>query len=1236
MAERVIAGRYHLLEKIGAGGMGTVWRAADSQTHTEVAVKLLKPELTTDKTQLERFTREAEALHRLNHPNIVQVLATVDDPNAPALIMELVVGGSLDVQIRAQKEGGLPIRQTVALALELTDALSRAHHLGIIHRDIKPANVLLAGDGTPRLSDFGVARIATHDAMTGTDNVLGTLDYLSPEGLQGKPADARTDLWAFGVLLFEMLTGKRPFDHGNPGQNVMAILTETPPDLEFLRPDLPAGLVDVVYRLLIKDPAERLSSARQLGVELEAVLNDITSGTPSTNATRKLAAQAPAPKRFDSPTQTTELVRNNLPTQTTPFIGRESETATIVGLIHDPATRLITITAPGGMGKTRLALGAAEAVVQHGGNGFHDGIWFAGLAPITQPDQIIPTIASAMGFTLSAGGTPLQQLTDYLRAKHSLLVLDNFEHVMGGAGDVNTLLEAAPHVSIIVTSRERLNLRGETVYTLDGLDFPEWETPEDALGYAAVQLFTTSARRANPAFELRADDLQFVARICRLVMGMPLGIELAAAWAALLSPADIAAEIQVSLDFLESDTRDVPERHRSLRAAFEYSWALMAEDERDIFMQMAIFRGRFTRTAAQAVTGASLKTLMALSNKSLLKRDPDSGAYTLHELLRQYAETRLIESGYRDAVRQKHTDYYMGWLNTYRPDFEGKRQAEICRQADSQLQNIRAAWLWSASQGRSDLLAQAYRALFIIYDLRGRTVEMASLVDETLALLHPIAHSSEQLSVVKLLMVWRSEAFSAMQHLPEASAKLAEAQAITTVTTSDDLWAAIAVLEGFMNVMTGRREVGHALLAQAIERYSRLHDRWGMAWSNMVMGRSHWYRQANFDLEDSLNHLEMALAIQRELGDRYSEVATLMNIATIGQRSTHRQIDTQLILHQVADLYREQGSKSGMSGALNNLALSLVSAGRCAEATTVIPEMLTARRDLGRPIMLIWALFTSSFVTACAGHPHEALAMTTEALTLLESVPGEITWRQTILWVDGMVKLALGRFPEAVASFQKSIAQVRVNHEWIYLPNIAHGLIITLCAMGDVVTMRREVDAIRRDLTPMPDLNSEAIVQLSEGVTALLEGDYATAKHLLDTSAEHLVNRNRWQPSYVWEGYVGNSYACEVEAWRSELARLQGDFTEAFRLAKSCLEQALIADTVYSKGFACLSMIRLVPIRAGIWFGHLRAHPEYGAFITQQVDHIWNSMEETSGLERHAQRGEIMTFKAVAEEALLS
>jgi serine/threonine-protein kinase len=322
-----------------------VYRGVDTETGQMVAIKILKPEVVAQQPELlTRFLREGEALRRLNHPNIIKMLAATEEKGQYYLVMEYVEGGSLQDLLKAH--GQLPLEQCLKTGLDLADALTRAHRLNIIHRDLKPANILLATDGTPRLADFGIARFGEGPPLTQTGLVLGTVDYLSPEACQGDNLDARTDIWAFGVLLYEMLTGQPPFRGNNVAATLTAILTQPTPDLQQQRPDIPETLVSLIYRMLEKDQEQRLPSVRLVGAELEAIL----SGREERLARAEVA---------DTPSSTLHFhphAQQHLRFATS-LVGREAEMITLRQVwqqVSHGQGYIILVEGEPGIGKTRL------------------------------------------------------------------------------------------------------------------------------------------------------------------------------------------------------------------------------------------------------------------------------------------------------------------------------------------------------------------------------------------------------------------------------------------------------------------------------------------------------------------------------------------------------------------------------------------------------------------------------------------------------------------------------------------------------------------------------------------------------------------------------------------------------------------------------------------------------------------------------------------------------------------
>lgn len=688
MTKKIISERYEINEQLGAGGMGTVYRGLDTVTEADVAIKHLRPEIADDE-QIARFKREGIALRDLNHPNIVKMWDAIEEDGNYYLILDYVVGGDLNELL---KIGKLSPEKVVAMGIDIADALTRAHKLGIIHRDLKPANILIDDDGTLRLTDFGIAHVVSQDTVSNADSLVGTVDYMAPETIQGEDANPLMDIWAFGVMLFEMLTQTRPFARKNMTETWLAILHDPIPNLGELCADLPEELEDLIYRMLERDTHMRISSVRHIG----AILEDIQQGRGTDSHIAKTS-------RFEGSADTYLMIKHdNLPEQLTEFVGRTAEIQEIERIL--PTTRLVTILAPGGMGKTRLSLEVARRNL----NTYEDGVYFVELAELSDSTAIVPAVAEAVNCTLAdAKGNEEKFLFDFLSNKSLLLVMDNYEHLMDGANFVGKLLKNCPSLTIIATSRQRLNQSGETLFHLSGMDFPDWETPEDAADYAAVKLFMGSARRTRPDFELSVDNLPYLARICRLVQGMPLGIVLSAAWLAVLDPQEIAEEIAQGIDFLEAEGGDLPERQRSIRAVFDYAWHMISEADRDTVMALSIFQAGFTREAAQVVADANIRQLMKLVNLSLLQRDNDSGRYHIHELLRQYIAEKLNNSGNKEAIRQQHAQYYGNKVSEISTDLMNG-QVYALAFGHTEFENLKTAMIWDIEAGDGKVLSQLY------------------------------------------------------------------------------------------------------------------------------------------------------------------------------------------------------------------------------------------------------------------------------------------------------------------------------------------------------------------------------------------------------------------------------------------------------------------------------------------------------------------------------------------------
>ena len=487
-------GLYEIVASVGAGGMGEVYRATDTRLNRSVAIKLLPAKFSVDGDRLQRFEQEARSASALNHPNIVTIYELGCDGPTHYIAMELVEGKTLRELITS---GSLPMRKAIEIAAQVADGLTKAHEAGITHRDIKPENLMVSHDGFVKILDFGLAKLAspsgdhlnmavTFGAMTQAGEVMGTAEYMSPEQAEGRPVDFRSDQFSFGLVLYEMVTGKRAFHRSTMVETMVAILREQPDPIVGQNPDAPAPLCWAIERCLAKEPEKRYATTRDLARELAAIRD-----------------------RFaEKPMKQVEARPANLPAQRTGFVGREREVTLAKELLLRPDVRLVTITGPGGIGKTRLGVQVANALTEN----FPGNIHFVPLAPLSDPALIPSVMVQAMGIRAAGGQSPLQILNENLQDPQRapiLLLLDNFEHVMEAAPMVAALLAMGPNLKILVTSRAALHVYGEHEFPVPPLALPDTRSKPSVQVLSecpAVVLFVQRAIAAKPDFELNGQN----------------------------------------------------------------------------------------------------------------------------------------------------------------------------------------------------------------------------------------------------------------------------------------------------------------------------------------------------------------------------------------------------------------------------------------------------------------------------------------------------------------------------------------------------------------------------------------------------------------------------------------------------------------------------------------------------------------------------------------------------------
>lgn len=412
---------------------------------------------------------------------------------------------------------------------------------------------------------------------------------------------------------------------------------------------------------------------------------------------------------------------NNLAPQPNVFVDRGEEFVQLSRILEEPRHRLLTLTGPGGIGKTRLAIELAGELIER----FPSGVYFVPLAS-SSPELMVSAIADVLRFKLYSEEESRVQLARYLRAKKMLLILDNFEHLMAATEHVLFFLRETVEPRIIVTSRERLDVRGEVVFSVAGLKHSaDLRRVADS---DACRLFVERALLVRPGHTWSGDDERQIVRLCHLLEGIPLAIELAAAWVQVLSCEEIADEIERNLDFLSASSRDVPERHHSLRAVFDYSWGLIGPEEAKAFRRLSVFRGGFDHRAAQEVADVGMHQMRALIGKSLVVRSADR--FSIHEMLRQFGEEKLrADPDEQNRIRRRHGEYYTAFLRRQRPALRGEGLKAAVGRIKSALENVRAAWSWALEQGELEPLDRCLEDAIIFFETQSRMREGMSFFD---------------------------------------------------------------------------------------------------------------------------------------------------------------------------------------------------------------------------------------------------------------------------------------------------------------------------------------------------------------------------------------------------------------------------------------------------------------------------------------------------------------------------
>lgn len=496
---------------------------------------------------------------------------------------------------------------------------------------------------------------------------------------------------------------------------------------------------------------------------------------------------------------------NNLPARSAPFFGREDEVRHISGLLLGQECHLVTIAGIGGMGKTSLALAVAHHVNREAGQLFPDGITFISLQDVeaarSDSDAIATAVAQTLALHLPGRLAPSAEVIDYLEPADQLLIFDNFEHLLKGAGWLRVLLQRCPRLKMLVTSRELLNLAAERHFALEGLPFPTGGDRAPALkhraeNYASVQLFLQEARQARPNFTLTEKNRPHVVDLCQLVMGMPLAIKLAASWLRVMHVEQLAKGLRRNLDFVSTRTRDLPLRQRSMRAVFDATWVMLQADEQRVLAGLSLFRGGFTAVAAEELAGASSFDLAELQDRGLLQFSEADGRYVLHELVRQYAAEKLAE--YADqliAAQDAHSHYYAQFMRKQMRRLLASTLPEAMKDLDAEIGNIRAGWSWAIQAQYDEVLpdlgdyARAMRFYYTRRSLYHEGLEKCQSFVRRIESQQALKATTELTALLGQVMLWEGIFFYGLGDIGTAADRFRRSRELLALQDQDAPYA---------------------------------------------------------------------------------------------------------------------------------------------------------------------------------------------------------------------------------------------------------------------------------------------------------------------------------------------------------------------------------------------------------------------------------------------------------------
>lgn len=1150
---------YQVLAHLGKGGMGDVYKALDTRLGREVALKFVLHQDQLRPEQKERLMTEAKAIARFQHPNIAQIYAIEDYGEDFFLAMAFYEGESLDKSIARQT---LPLYIILEIFEQLLEGLGHAHSQGIIHRDIKPANIFVTSEGVVKVLDFGTAHIPG-SRLTQQQQWLGSLDYMPPEQFKHERVDIRSDIWSLGVLLFELLTGHLPFKGEFP-QIMLSILKDNPQPLaRFV--DAPA-LQDIIECCLSKDKEDRFDSCQALLRSLNIVranyhdsranlanyfrLNQQEAASGSTPHNNQLATlshpsvvqktsipaaytppipaaavpaaqreelepqpEFPPAKRASSlatpPPRPQPTARNTLQRRKANLIGRGREIRELVDLLLQDITYLVTLTGLGGAGKTSLA----QSVMLEWQviDAFPDGQFFIDLGSL----QDVSRFSSSLAHTLSVRIVDEQawdSLFNYLGNKRLLLILDNLEHLLPDIiPDIERLLESCRELSLLVTSREVLNLPDEVIYDVQGLSLPP-DSSADFYDYGATALFINRAQRLKRSFNPEKEGVKdAILDICRHLEGWPLGIELAVAWIRQLTPSEIANKLHESLDFLSARarTRNELPRHRSARAAFDYSWQMLSVEEKDTLAKLAVFHNRFTLRGGNEVAGLDLPMVASLVDKSLLAVRSNQ-SYSRHPLILEFCEEKLQEREDKEAIYNKHAHYFLGLLRDASQQWRTAKHLPWLNRVDRDIENIYKALTWFHKDNA--LLEGLELAALAAYPCRLKNYHNQSRHWlETFLGLDSTHLSSE---AVPQYLQLRGDALYALtyhgnryyasenEQLQQARALYQQLLAMPSLEPEAQAKAERGIarcLQRLSNnyVLQGKVEESQELAQESLSLFKKLHDTNGIADVLASTGVLHYRKGEYSEAQQYLHEAYSIYAANEDIEHTARTLHRLGNIALDKGKFSQAQkhYEESIVLRE------KLGDEEYMALSRINIGYIHQRQGDYAEAEQCYDESLEVLERIGSDVALPWIKNNLASIYHMQGDSLKAERFFHESLILSR----ERNDRQQIAWIlQSMANMKLDN-----GVLKKARVNLKESLEFFQEFSDRYGIIESLQSISRLAVMKDEpVVAVKL---------MAAVQQLREEFTMPLEPMRAMNVQEARNKAKERLGEERFQT--LWNEY---------------------------------------------------------------------------------------------------------------------